>query len=152
MVMFHTHILLGITVFLFTKDFFSAGNNLIFFLMVLLGSILPDIDSRHSKINRWSGFVGNIATFLAKHRGFFHSLLFFLILFFVISYYWKNNYAWGLLLGYFAHLIGDGITRRGVQIFYPFSKFKFKGPIRVGGMFETIIMVLLIIAIIKQFL
>lgn len=152
MVLFYTHILLGIVVFLLTKDFFQAGNNLIFFLMVMLGSILPDIDEKHSKMNRWSGFIGNIAVFLTKHRGFFHSLLFFIILFLAISYYWQNFYAEGLLLGYFAHLMGDGVTKMGVQIFYPFSRFKFKGPVRVGGMFEFVIMALLIIFIAKQFL
>ena len=150
--MFYTHILLGIIVFILAKDYFHAANNLIFFLILLLGSILPDIDERHSKVNRWSGFIGQITTFFAKHRGFFHSLLFFIILFFLIAHYWNINYAWALMLGYLAHIMGDGITRMGVQIFYPFSDFKFKGPVKVGGMLEILIMIILVVLIVKQFL
>ena len=152
MVMFHTHVLLGIVVFLFFKDFFSGGNELIFFFMVLLGSVLPDIDERRSRINRWSGFVGTVIAFFAKHRGFFHSVTLYFILLLVITAYWSNYYAWGLFIGYVAHLIGDGITRMGVPVFYPFSQFKIKGPIKVGGFVESIILVVLAIIIIKQFL
>ncbi|MBU0457718.1 MAG: metal-dependent hydrolase [Nanoarchaeota archaeon] len=152
MVLFHTHILLGIIVFLFTKDFFSGGNQIIFFLMVLLGSILPDIDESKSKINQWSGIIGKIIAFFAQHRGFYHSLLFFVITFMSVSYLWSNYYAWGLLLGYLAHMFGDGITLMGVQIFYPFSKFKIKGPVKVGGMVESVILIFLVILIVKKFL
>jgi len=150
--MFHTHVLIGIVVFMIFKDFFSGGNEIIFFIMVLLGSVLPDIDERRSRINRWSGIFGIIIAFFAKHRGFFHSLLFYIILLIVISIYWSNYYAWGLFLGYFAHLLGDGITRMGVPIFYPLSKFKIKGPIKVGGLTEAIILIGLAIYIIKQFI
>ena len=151
MVLFHTHILLGIVFFLITRNFFSGGNEIIFFLFVLLGSILPDIDSKHSKINRWFGALGNIAVFFSKHRGFFHSIIFHLILFFVMETFFGFYYASGLLLGYTAHLVGDGITRAGLQIFYPFSKFKVKGPVRVGSFVEGLILLGLFLLIVKSF-
>ena len=149
--MFHTHVLIGIVVFLTFKDFFSGGNEIIFFSMVLLGSVLPDIDERRSRINRWSGLIGIIVAFFAKHRGFFHSLLLYVILLLVVSFYWSKYYAWGLFLGYVAHLLGDGITRMGVPVFYPLSRFRVKGPIKVGGFTEGLIMVGLAIYIVKQF-
>ena len=149
--MFHTHVLIGIVVFLISKDFFTGGNEIIFFMMVLIGSVFPDIDERRSRINRWSGIFGIIIAFFAKHRGFFHSSILYFILLVIISFYWSNYYAWGLFLGYTAHLLGDGITRMGVPLLYPLSKFKVRGPINVGGFTEGIILVCLAIYIIKQF-
>ena len=149
--LFLTHILLGITFFLLLRNYFSEGSTILFFLLILLGSILPDIDEKHSRINKWFGIVGSIVAFFAKHRGFFHSLLFHGIIFFAISYFFNTYYAWALLLGYTAHIVGDGITPMGVQLFYPFSQFKIRGPIKTGGFWEGIIMIVLIIVIIKQF-
>src|SRR3989344_5508382 len=125
--------------------------SMLFKTHILLGSILPDIDEKHSRINKWFGIVGSIVAFFAKHRGFFHSLLFHGIIFFAISYFFNTYYAWALLLGYTAHIVGDGITPMGVQLFYPFSQFKIRGPIKTGGFWEGIIMIVLIIVIIKQF-
>ena len=150
--LFHTHVLLGIVLFLLVKDFFSGGSEVMFFLLVLLGSILPDIDERRSKINRWSGIIGSIVAFFAKHRGFFHSLLCYVLLFFVVYYYFSLYYAVALFIGYLAHMVGDGFTKMGVQPFYPFFEFKIRGPLKVGGMAEGAVMVLLVLLIIKEFL
>jgi len=149
--LFNTHILLGITLFIVIKDFFKGGNEIVFFLLVLLGSIFPDIDSPNSKINQWSGFIGKIVTLFANHRGVFHSLPLYLILFFLITFFWSKYYASALFIGYLAHIIGDGITRGGVKIFYPFSFFKIRGPVKVGGYFEWVIFGFLIIIIFLKF-
>jgi inner membrane protein len=119
---------------------------------VLLGSILPDLDERNSKINQWSGFIGKIIVFFFKHRGLLHSLLFHVGLFVLVSYTFNTYYAAALFIGYIAHLIGDGITPMGVQVLYPFSKFKLRGPFRVGGFVEKIIMVSLSVFILFRFL
>jgi inner membrane protein len=137
--LFPTHVLFGIVAFLITKNWFNNGNVAIFFVLVLLGSILPDIDSPGSKINQWSGIFGKWATLLAEHRGYFHSVFFFGLLFLLISYFTSYYYGMALIIGYIAHIIGDGITPRGVKIFYPFSKLKFNGPIKVGSFSETVI-------------
>ncbi|MEK6969861.1 MAG: metal-dependent hydrolase [Nanoarchaeota archaeon] len=152
MVLFYTHLLIGIIVFLSTKDFFSGGNQLIFFFMLLLGSLLPDVDEQRSRINHWSGIIGIVIAFFSKHRGFFHSLLFFALSFVLVDFLWNFYYATALFLGYFAHLIGDGITRRGVYIFYPFSDFKIKGPVKVGGILEIIVWLILALLIVKEFI
>lgn len=143
--LFHTHILLGIVFFLLLKNFFHVGNSWILFLLVLLGSILPDIDERKSKMNRWSGIIGEIVSFFAKHRGIFHSLLFVGVLFLLIWNIWGLHYGIALFIGYIAHLFGDALTPMGIKPFYPFSKYSIRGPIRTGGMWETVILVLLII-------
>ncbi len=149
MVLFYTHLLLGITAFLLLKDYFPGGNETIFFLLVLLGSILPDIDEADSKINRWSGLAGGIIAFFSRHRGFFHSLLFFALSALLIRYFWSGSYAAGLFMGFMAHLAGDAITKMGVAAFYPISEFKIKGPVKVGGIMEMILVLFLAGIIIK---
>lgn len=146
--LFATHLLLGILFYLIFHRFFAGGNEIIFFLMVLLGSILPDIDERSSTINRWTGVFGKVISFFFKHRGIFHSLFLALLLFLVISVYGSTYYATALLLGYIAHLVGDSFSPSGIQMFYPFSQFKFKGPLKVGGFLEWIVLVLLMVLVV----
>lgn len=150
--LFPTHILLGISIFLVLRDFFSGGNEGIFFLFVLLGSILPDIDAKKSKINRWTGIIGMVVAAISKHRGFFHSLLFYSVLFFVLGYFFNFYYGAALMLGYLAHIIGDGVTLQGVRIFYPFSNFRLRGFVRVGGFTENVILLALFVFIILKLL
>ena len=121
-----------------------------FFVLVLLGSILPDIDERNSTINRWSGILGKIVSFFFRHRGMFHSLLFAAVVFWVMKTYAGLYYAVGLALGYVAHLVGDAITLMGVQIFYPFSSFRLRGPMKTGGWLEWIIFMVLAVLIVRE--
>jgi len=147
--LFYTHLLLGVLFFLIFKQFFSGSQEIAFLLLVLLGSILPDIDESKSKINQWFGAGGKIASLFSQHRGIFHSLIFTVFLFLLISFLTQTYYAYALALGYLSHLIGDALTPMGVQIFYPFSKFKLSGPIKVGGLGEMFILLLLLAILIK---
>ena len=147
--LFYTHVLLGILFFLLFRGYFS-GNILLVFLLMLLGSVLPDLDEPHSKINQWSGVLGRIISFFFKHRGMFHSLLFAGIFLILLGYFWQWPYAIALALGYLAHLLIDSITPLGVQLFYPFSRHKIRGPVRTGGAWELFLLALFIVLIIKQ--
>ncbi len=149
--MFQSHVLLGVLLFIVFKGLFFGGNEVVFFFLVMLGSILPDIDSQHSKVNRWSGIFGVVIAFFFKHRGVFHSLPIYLGLFFLMREWIGVYYASGLFLGYLAHIIGDGISKEGVKPFYPFSFFHFRGPMRVGGWLEKIIFVVMFGLIVWQF-
>ena len=42
------------------------------------------------------------------------------------------------MIGYGSHLLGDGLTKAGVPLFFP-KKNKIKGPFVVGGMFEALV-------------
>lgn len=146
--LFYTHLLLGILFFLLSRNYFSGGNELLFFLLVLLGSLFPDIDESKSTINRWLG-TGKIAEFFTRHRGMFHSLLFVLFVFLTISFFSSTYYAYALALGYLSHLLGDVLTPMGLQIFYPFSKFRLHGPIKSGGVIELLLLLLLFLLVLK---
>jgi len=149
--LFATHILLGILVFLLFANFFS-GNEILFLFFILLGSVLPDIDEKHSKAAQWTGLLGSILSFFSKHRGFFHSLFFVVLATMLVKYLFSNYYAWALFLGLISHLLGDSLTKRGVPAAYPFS-FRIKGFLKTNGLGEKMIqagiLVFLIITIIK---
>ncbi len=142
--LFETHILLGLFLFFVLWDFFNTAPFLSFGL-VLVGSIIPDIDSRYSKINRWSGLFGQILTFFVEHRGLFHSLFLYVFLCSILWYFVSSLAAFALFLGYFSHVAADSLTRKGVKLFYPFSSYTFCGPFLVGGFFENILLVALVI-------
>ncbi len=148
--LFYTHLVLGLVAFLLTRTYFSGGNEIIFFFILLLGSIFPDIDDGKSKMKKASGIIGSIISFFFKHRGIFHSFLFALLGLGLISFFWKSYYAWAFFIGYLVHLLGDALTPHGITFFYPFSKFKIRGPIRVGGIGETIILIGLVLLIVKE--
>jgi inner membrane protein len=146
--LFHTHLLIAVAFFLIVRAFYPAISTPVFLVIMLFGSILPDIDEPKSKINRWSGIFGTILTFFAKHRGFFHSLLFIAIACFFVNLVWNSYYSMALFLGFLAHMIGDGITPMGIKLFYPISHFRIRGPFRVGGGAEKVIMALLLVFIV----
>ena len=147
--LYPTHLLLGIIFYLFSHEYLAGGNVIIFFLILMVTCLFPDIDEEHSVINRATGPFGTVIAFFTKHRGFFHSIFLYLGLFVAVSIIWSNYYGWAILLGYLAHLLGDGMTPMGVKIFHPFHNFKIRGPIRAGSTVEGILLIILIIIVIK---
>ena len=115
----------------------------VFFLIVLLFSLFPDIDEEHSVVNRLFGPIGTVVATFSKHRGVFHSVFLYVGLFFVASFYWSNYYAWAILIGYGAHVLGDIITPMGLTLLYPVSSFRIRGMVRAGGVIEGCILIVL---------
>ncbi len=86
---------------------------------------------------------------LTSHRSFTHSLTALLIFFILLSYIESSlkieNLAFFGTLAIFSHLSCDIITRRGIPLFYPFSKKNFSlGNLRVGSFLCNMIEKLLI--------
>ncbi len=150
--LFHTHLMIGLVFFLLLKDYFTGGNEIVFLFLVLLGSIFPDIDDGKSKMKKASGIIGSIISYLFKHRGIFHSIIFALGLFVLFFFFWNSYYAFAILIGYCSHLFGDLITPMGIRIFYPLSNFKIRGPIRVGSVGEWVILFGMMLVVLKSFL
>lgn len=140
--LFHTHILFGIIVFLLLRGS-VLGNEYVLLALVILGAILPDIDEHNSKITQLSGLIGKIVSFFAKHRGIFHSLAFILLFSVFLGWLWKPYYAFAFFAGYLSHLFADALNPMGIPVFYPFSEFRLRGLIRVGGVLEWVILILL---------
>ncbi len=136
--LFKTHLLVGL---FFALLFLPTEDKFIFLTIVLISSIIPDIDSRFSKIGKKKTF--RILQFFVKHRGIVHSFTFLLIVS-LVFWFTYPNFILPFFLGYGSHLLIDGLTRQGIRPFYPF-KFKIKGIIRTGRRFETLVFVIFLI-------
>lgn len=131
-----THLVIGLFGILLFLPFVEG--KLVFVLITLITTLLPDIDSAYSTLGhkRFFGFL----QFFVKHRGILHSFT-FLILLTIIFLFFAPVLALGFFLGYALHLFADSFTKEGIVLFYPFKK-KSSWNIKTGGKVETIIFVL----------
>lgn len=102
---------------------------------LVIGSLLPDIDHPHSLISQFIPVVGRFVAAWTSHRGFFHSALGVILLFFGLAFSSgamvsiASAYGFptelprfisvGIIIGYCLHIIADMITINGVKMFYP---------------------------------
>ncbi|MGM5481008.1 MAG: metal-dependent hydrolase [Nanobdellota archaeon] len=91
----------------------------------LLGSLLPDIDTADSILGRRVKAIG----WLSRHRGFFHSLLFLIIILVLSSPLVSRIILLSFTAGFISHLILDAMTKKGVTII--------PGLLHIKGFFKT---------------
>lgn len=135
-----THLL--ITLFFILIFFSSIGNKVIFITVALIATFIPDIDTKFSKLGKRKIF--RPIQFFVSHRGIFHSFV-FLALISLIFYLLLPIIILPFILGYGLHLLADSLTIQGIRPFYPL-KTRWKGRIRTGRLFETILFVGFLIA------
>ncbi len=131
--LFFTHVAGGLLLSLFMMLFISPDSNLIFLILVIIGSLLPDIDCRTSKVGK-----NKKVHKLVEHRGIFHSILMAFLLYLLVELQLSSNVSLGFLIGYISHILLDGMTKKGVFPFYPL-KLKVKGNIKTGSLYEYMI-------------
>jgi len=128
--MFKTHLAIALlAVLLFLP---SVSAKLIFVPVALIAALMPDLDTSNSKIGN-SRIFGMLRIF-SKHRGFFHSLTFCLVISAVFSVF-VPVIAFPFFLGYSVHLFSDSFTHEGIRPFWP-SKKSSAGIVRTGGVVE----------------
>lgn len=99
--------------------------------LVVIGSLLPDIDHSGSALGKTVPFVSK----LFKHRGITHSLLMLIICWFLLSPY--------IAIGVASHILLDMLTKQGVKLLWPLpisiKFFPIANLIRTGGVFEKLL-------------
>lgn len=136
--MLKTHLMFAIFVSLV---FFKYVNNqVVFIIMVIVATILPDLDSKNSTYGKNEIFAPIQS--LTEHRGFIHSFTTAVILASLIAIWWPVA-SFGFFIGYCIHLITDSFTKEGIQPFWPF-KWKTSGPLVTGGKIEELLFLALI--------
>jgi len=142
--MFRTHLAFGALFALAFMSISPVSNQLLFFLIALFGSLLPDIDHPHS----WLGRRVKVVSWFFKHRGFIHSIFIIPLITLLISYFFHTNqYTIPLLVGYVSHLVGDMLSQEGIAPFTPFFKKQWKIQLfRVGSTIELILFFSILIA------
>ena len=105
---------------------------LVFIAIMLLGSLMPDIDSGTSLI----GKRFKLGSLFFKHRGMVHSIIFmtgFSIAVFLVT---KNIYYFlAFAMGYFSHLVMDSMTPTGIMFWWP-GKARVRGSINTTGLID----------------
>jgi len=150
--MFRTHAAVGILVALIFINFFSLEHPFLFFSIVFLSALLPDMDIPSSKIGKKIKPISWFLNFMFGHRKIFHSLFFSFLFFILLILMFENYIGAGFFLGYCVHLIVDGLTVRGIKPFYPLSSFKINGPLRSGGLMDYLLFFIIVLGIIVLFL
>ncbi|MDO8459884.1 MAG: metal-dependent hydrolase [Nanoarchaeota archaeon] len=112
-----------------------------FIPIVLLTSLLPDIDSSSSSMGR--RIVFRPLQWFARHRCIIHSFSLCIILSAILALFYPL-FAFPFFLGYSLHLFADSFTIQGIRPFWP-SKLESKGIVRTGGTIESSILVVIII-------
>lgn len=124
----------------------------------VLGSLLPDIDHTRSKISK-SSAAAQVASYavsaISKHRGFFHTPLFILLIAAVLSMAIQfglsgeiHHIAWmayiGLIPGMLSHLLLDTCNPGGIMWLYPIKSKRFSLlPIKTSSLGEMAVAIVL---------
>lgn len=128
-----THVVITLFFILLLIPFISY--KLLFVLLGLFMTYVPDIDLKNSKLGKKKIF--RPLQFFFKHRGFFHSFTFLILATLFFSMF-VPILALGFFIGYASHLFADSFTPEGIYLFYPLT-FKSKGKIKTGGKSEFFI-------------
>lgn len=142
--MSRTHLIFSFLIGLLIINSFDIQNKIIFIAILLIASIIPDIDSYKSKIGKKVKPISFLLNLFFMHRGMFHSLFLLTLISFVIALV-KTELAIAFFIGYLSHLALDSLTPEGITLFYPFSRKRTKGFIRTGSLFENIFFILLLV-------
>ena len=128
-----THLAIGIAVAIYFSSY--VPQPLTFIPIVLIASLLPDIDSGFSYLGKKPIF--RPIQWTTNHRGIIHSYTFAILISLAIALFYPLL-ALPFFVGYSFHLISDSFTSQGIKPFWPL-KFVSKGPIKVGGKIDKAI-------------
>ena len=122
-----THLAIGIAVAIYFSNYVT--NPFMFIPIVLIASLIPDIDSGFSYFGKKPIF--RPLQWTTIHRGLIHSYT-ICILFSLIIALFLPLIALPFFIGYSFHLFADSFTLKGIKPFWPL-KFVSKGHVKVGG-------------------
>lgn len=138
--MMKTHLVIGAALALVLIN--NVNYKFLFLPIILIASILPDIDVPNSRIgNRW--YFRPIQLFV-NHRGIIHSFSLCVALSILVALVFPVA-ALPFFAGYSVHLFADSFTVEGIKPFWPLGT-EVKGSVRVGGKMEEGIFAIFAIA------
>jgi inner membrane protein len=141
--MWHTHLAFGFLFGLLSLPFVRYSNIYVFFIFVLLGALLPDIDNPDSKIGSKFSPVSRVIKTIFGHRGIVHTIWGMILFCALFWYFISRVYGAALFVGFFSHLFIDGITKKGINFLHPIAKLHLSGFIETGSAAETILLIII---------
>lgn len=116
--------------------------------LLIVGSLLPDIDHPNSYIGRRIPFLPTLINKIFGHRGMTHSLIVVLLLWLFVIFY---PVLFFLALGYTLHVIEDSFSKSRVAWLQPFSKQKFGIALyKTGSRIENVWFLVMFVVVILE--
>jgi len=142
-----THITGGIAAGL-AYSYFSGMDPIILTGAGIIGALLPDICHGGSMIGRKLPVTSKIVNLIFGHRSFTHSLLFLVIMAFLLRAFQPYDAVTaGIIVGMVSHYILDMGTKSGIQLFFPLDyRVRFPLTTKTGSIVEEVIFSLLALA------
>ena len=134
-----THLAIGMALALLFLP--NINEKILFIPIILIASILPDLDSGFSNVGK--NFIFKPVQMVSAHRGIFHSLTICIIAAILLSFAYPPM-SFPFFLGYSFHLLADSFTPNGIKPFWPL-KTKVEGRITTGGKIEDVILIVLLV-------
>ncbi len=147
--LFRTHLIFGFLIGLYLIEILNIEKQILFMVVLLFFSVFPDIDEGSSKVAKKLKPFSYLARIFG-HRGVFHTIYFPIAIFLVLFIFDLRLLGMGVLVGYLLHLILDSITKKGVAFFYPLSRMRVRGFVKVGSLIETLVFVVLVALVIYK--
>lgn len=147
--LFRTHLAFSFLIGLYLIDFLNIKNQILFIIILLFFSVFPDIDESSSKIFKKLKPFSYLAV-LFGHRNILHTIYFPLVIVLVLFIFNLKLLSLAVLIGYLLHLLLDLITKKGIALFYPLSKKRIRGFIKVGSLIENLIFIILIVLVVYK--
>lgn len=144
---FKTHLAFGILCGLLAFPFVKGIPWSLYFCIVAIGALLPDIDHPDSKLGKKLGFISKMANALGGHRGITHSIFLLAGLPLAIGYFFGTAYGIALFIGYASHLIMDSLNPKGVNYLHPITTLRMHGFIQTGSAGEWVVFFLILAGI-----
>jgi inner membrane protein len=140
---YYTHLTFSFLVGILLIKYLSISNQILFIVLFMLFSLLPDIDEIKSKISQKVKPLSWLVNFFLGHRGLMHSIWISVILY-LLLFLIRMDIAIAVSFGYLSHLILDCFTVSGVRLLWPLKK-RLKGFVKTGSLIEYLIFVGLLI-------
>lgn len=133
-----THLALAVlAIMLFVQH---VNNQFLFIFVMLIATMLPDIDTGFSTLGKMKGF--RPLQFFVRHRGMIHSFTFCIIISLILAVFWPVA-SLAFFLGYGLHLFLDSFTKDGIMPFWPYRKVS-SWHFKTGSLVETTIFLFLV--------
>jgi|SRR3989338_1354070 len=131
-----THLVLAL--FLVLLFLPSVHYKIVFVIVVMIASYIPDIDTAFSTLGKNKIF--RVLQWITKHRGIWHSFTLCVLLSVLLTFVYPPA-AFPFFLGYGMHLFADSFTVEGIRPFWPL-RTSVNGKLATGGKIEYLLFVI----------
>lgn len=149
---YKTHFVGGICAAALTSTVMPVESLAVVTAVSAVSALVPDLDIEDSKLGRRAGFVSKGISRAFGHRGFFHTPILYIVLYFLMSMVLPTYICLGFLIGTMSHLILDSFNYKGIMWLYPLTKRHYHiASIKTRGIGETIFLIAMVVLSVYAF-